>query len=113
MTSSSFQGGCMQSWKTAMQRGMVSGSTASLLSTLALAALGRREGGNLFAPTNATSHWLGGARAARHDGPSLRYTVPGYLIHHASATFWAVLFERWMGSTLDRKDPALTLQTAT
>ena len=102
----------MQNWKTTMQRGMVSGTWSSLLSTLALAALGKGETGSMFAPTNAISHWLWGDRAARHDRPSLRYTAAGYLIHHASATFWAVLFERVMGRRLDAKDPALALTAA-
>jgi hypothetical protein len=103
----------MHNWKTAMQRGMVSGSTASLLSSAALAALGERETGSLFAPTNAVSHWLWGDEAARHDRPSLRYTLAGYAIHHASATFWAVLFEKVLGERLDRKEVPLTLAAAT
>lgn len=103
----------MDTWKSATQRGLVSGATASLLSTAALAALGKATDGSAYGPTNATSHWLWGDKAARRDGPSLRYTLPGYLIHHASATFWAVLFERLMGRQLDRKDPVATLQAAT
>jgi hypothetical protein len=99
----------MESWKTAMQRGLLSGSSASLLSTLVLAATGRRETGSMVAPTNAISHWIWGDQAARHNEPSLRHTLVGYLIHHASATFWAVLFERFMGGKLDRKDLPTTL----
>jgi hypothetical protein len=103
----------MQNWKTSMQRGMVSGTTASLLSTLALAGLGKGETGSMFAPTNAISHWLWGDKAARRNRPSLRYTLAGYLIHHASATFWAVLFERFMGNKLNPERPALALEAAT
>jgi hypothetical protein len=103
----------MQSWKTSFQRGMVSGTTSSLLSTLVLAATGKGETNSMFAPTNAISHWLWGDKAARRDGPSWRYTLVGYAIHHASATFWAVLFERVMGNQLDQKEPALALQAAT
>ena len=99
----------MESWKIAMQRGLLSGSTASLLSTVALAAMGKRETGSMSAPTNAVSHWIWGDEAARHDAPSLRYTLTGYAIHHASATFWAVLFERVMGNRLDKKDLPTTL----
>jgi hypothetical protein len=43
----------------------------------------------------------------------LRHTVPGYLIHHGSATFWSVLFERLCGHLLDRKETATTLGVAT
>jgi hypothetical protein len=102
----------MQSWKTSLQRGMVSGTTSSLLSTLVLAATGKGETNSMFAPTNAISHWLWGDKAARRDGPSWRYTLVGYAIHHASATFWAVLFERVMGNQLNQKKPAQALQAA-
>ncbi|MFB9241407.1 hypothetical protein IV454_07585 [Massilia antarctica] len=102
----------MDTWKSATQRGLVSGATASLLSTAALAALGELTDGSSFGPTNAISHWLWGDKATRRDGASLRYTLTGYLIHHASATFWAVLFERLMGRQQGRKDALATLQAA-
>lgn len=101
-----------ENWKTSLQRGAVSGATASLLSTAALAALGKAGTGSMFAPTNAVSHWIWGDRAAGHDEPSMRYTLPGFIIHHLSATFWAVLFERFMGPKLDRKDPVTTVGAA-
>ena len=100
-------------WTTSLRRGLLSGASASLLSTAALAALGKQTAGSAYAPTNAISHWLWGDKAARRDGPSLRYTVTGYLIHHASSTFWAVLFERVMGRRLDRADPLTTVAAAT
>lgn len=103
----------MEPWKTALQRGLVGGATSSLLSTVALAALGKREAGSAYAPTNAVSHWIYGDKAARHHGASARYTLPGYLIHHGSAMFWAVIFERLCGELLDRKNPALTLGVGT
>jgi hypothetical protein len=102
----------MENWKLALRRGLVSGATSSLLSTVALAAFGKREAGSIFAPTNAISHWLWGDKAARRDAPSLRYTLVGYAIHHASATFWAVLFERVAGDRLDRQSVARTVQAA-
>jgi hypothetical protein len=103
----------MEKWNMALRRGMVSGTTSSLLSTAALALFGKREAGSEFAPTNAVSHWYWGEKAARRDGPSLRYTLPGYAIHHASATFWAVLFERACGDLLDRRDTGRTLLAST
>jgi hypothetical protein len=103
----------MEDWKTSVRRGLVSGASASVLSTVALAALGKRETGSPYAATNAISHWLWRGKAFRRDAPSLRYTLTGYLIHHASATFWAVLFERVMGRKLDSKDKALTLAAST
>ena len=103
----------MESWNIATRRGLLSGAAASALSTVALATLGKAGTGSAFAPTNAISHWIWGDKAARRDSPSMRYTALGYTIHHASATFWAVLFERFMGARLDRMDPAPTLAAAT
>lgn len=103
----------MEPWKTAVRRGLVSGATSSLLSTAALALMGKRENGSPFAPTNAISHWYWGDKAARRDRFSLRYTVTGYAIHHTSATFWAVLFERACGDLLDRREAATTLAIGT
>lgn len=99
----------MTDWTTSMQRGLVSGAASSVISTAALALLGRGEAGSAYAPTNAVSHWIWGDEAAEHDGFSLKYTITGYAIHHLSATFWSVLFERLAGKKLDRKDLRVTL----
>ncbi len=96
----------MKDWKTAIQDGAVSGAAASVLSTAVLSAMGRREAGSAYAPTNATSHWVWGDRAAVQDAPSWRYTGMGYLIHHASATFWAVIYEKWFNAS-GRREPML------
>ena len=95
------------SWKQAVNRGVLSGTCASILSTLALAARGRGESGSALAPINAVSHWYWGDRALRVDRPSFKYTVPGYLTHHATSIFWAVLFEKTFGGAL-RGRPART-----
>ena len=96
------------SWKRALTQGALSGTCASVLSTLALAARGRSENSSALAPINAVSHWYWGDRATRVDGPSVKYTVPGYLTHHATSVFWAVLFEKIFGGAL-RGRPAPTL----
>lgn len=88
------------SWKRALNRGVLSGTWASILSTLALAVRGRSESGSALAPINAVSHWYWGDRATREDRPSFKYTVPGYLTHHATSLFWAVLFEKTFGGAL-------------
>jgi hypothetical protein len=103
----------MDNWNMAFKRGVVSGATASVLSTAALALLGKQATRSPYAATNAISHWIWGNKAAHQDIPSVRYTMLGYLIHHASATFWSVLFERYCARLLDRKDTATTLATAT
>jgi len=99
----------MSDWNTSLQRGLIGGAASSIVSTAALALLGRSEAGSAYAPTNAVSHWIWGDEAAEHDGFSLKYTITGYLIHHASATFWAVLFEKLAGEKLDRKDLRVTM----
>ena len=105
----------MENWNTALQRGLVGGATSSLLSTAALAAFGKREAGSAYAPTNAVSHYVHGDKAARKGGASLRYTATGYLIHHASSTFWSLVFEKAVGRHLDRSSPIgiLTASAAT
>lgn len=85
-----------QPWLRAAQRAAVSGSLASVLSTAVLASLGKAQAGSYVAPTNATSHWLWGDAAYQEQAPSLRHTGLGYLTHHASAIFWALLYERWL-----------------
>ena len=102
----------MTDWTTSIQRGVVAGSASSLVSTAALALLGRTETGSAYAPMNAVSHWIWGDEAAEHDGFSLKYTVTGYAIHHVSATFWSVLFEKLAGEKLDKKDLRVTLATS-
>jgi hypothetical protein len=72
---------------------MLTGSTASALSTGVISAYSRRHAGTASAGTNATSHWFWGARARRRDEASLRYTANGYAIHHAMSVFWATMFE--------------------
>ncbi len=88
----------MKTWQQAMQQGLVSGSIASLASTVVLSACGAHEEGTAYAPTNATSHWLWGDQAKHRDEPSVRFTLTGYAIHHASSCFWAVIYEKWLGS---------------
>lgn len=77
-------------------RALITGSIASLTSTLALAAFGKRNLGKPAAMTNATSHWLWGDAAFDAYEPSLKHTAVGYATHHASAVFWATLLEYWL-----------------
>jgi hypothetical protein len=97
-------------WSRTLQRAALSGTLASILSTLTLALLGRREAGSAAAPINAVSHWYWGKRAARQDDASLRYTLPGYLTHHAASIFWALFYERLFGRRAE-PTPATALAT--
>jgi hypothetical protein len=102
------------SWKQAFDRGWLSGTCASILSTLALAARGRSETGSALAPINAVSHWYWGDHATQIDQANVKYTVPGYLTHHASSIFWAVLFEKVFGGAMrGRLGPTLAMSAAT
>jgi hypothetical protein len=94
----------MDTWSRALKHSVLPGALASLASTLALAACGKRETGSIFAGVNAVSHWLWGDQATRADQPSLRHTLVGYLIHHGASMFWAALFEKSCCKTLDKKE---------
>lgn len=84
----------MSEWRKAFLAGLRSGAAASLLSTAMLLAVGRKETGWAFAPTNATSQWIWGSRALRVHHATWRHTASGYLIHHAASVFWATLHAR-------------------
>ncbi len=87
----------MNEWKRAARKALVSGTTASLLSTAALALAGKAERNAPAGPVNGPSQWVFGRRAAYRRAASLRYTLTGFLIHHASAMGWALLHERVFG----------------
>ena len=102
------------SWNRALKRGLLSGTSASILSTVALLAFGRIESRSASAPVNAISHWYWDDDALRRSRPSIKYTVPGYLTHHAMSILWAVLFERVSGRAARRSTlGAITLSAAT
>lgn len=94
----------MKTWTDAARDALVSGSAASITSTVALALCGAGEHGKPAAPTNAISHWVWGERATRQDHSSFRYTVLGYVIHHLASMFWATFYERWFGERRDRRE---------
>ncbi|MBJ6977864.1 MULTISPECIES: hypothetical protein [unclassified Luteimonas] len=75
------------------RRMLASGSLASLLSTVAVSVFSRRRSGHAAAGTNAASQWFWYPRARHVDEPSLRYTVAGYGVHHASSLLWGGVYE--------------------
>ncbi len=99
----------MATWNQALKEGLLVGSVASVLSTIALAAMGRRETGHAAAPTNAISHWLWRGESFRANDPDLRHTLTGYLIHHATSVFWATLYSRVYGQRPGAKTAAQAL----
>ena len=85
------------------------GSTAGILSGLALLIFGARENGSAFAPTNAVSHWLWRGRAFWKDDFSAKYSVLGYLIHHTMSIFWGTIHAAVHGQGKDAGQPAQAL----
>jgi len=97
------------SWRQALTNAAVSGSFASLASTVALARAGHADCRHTFAPVNAISHWIWNEPAIYQDEASLRHSLVGYLIHHSMSVFWAALYEKRFGhySEQGRAGPAL------
>jgi hypothetical protein len=75
---------------------VITGSLASVVSTVSLAALAKLEGKHAAQPLNSTSHWLHGDNASRVGGVDAEHTGVGLATHHASALFWALPFEAWL-----------------
>jgi hypothetical protein len=92
----------MKTWKEALCDGAISGSIGSVATTVVLGKRGELECGTPFAPTNAISHWIWGDHAMHRGEASARYTLLGYTIHHASATLWAVVYEKWFGEKAEK-----------
>ena len=95
-------------WNRALQDGLVSGTVASVVSTVSLAILGKAELDKAAAPINGPSQWVWGKHAPYENRFSLRYTVTGYAIHHAASIFWASLYEKLrqrLGPPPDRTAP--------
>ena len=102
----------MNALMTSLKRGAAAGATASTMSAVALALLGKKNQDSPLGPINAVSHWIYGEKATRKDQASLKYTLPGAIIHYASATMWGVVFEGLFRRVLDRKKPVSTLEAA-
>ncbi|MGI4953140.1 MAG: hypothetical protein ACRYGM_15155 [Janthinobacterium lividum] len=90
-----------------MRDALVSGSLASVGSTIALALAARAEGKAALRPINATSHWLHGDGAARHEAFDGAHTGVGYATNHAACLFWAFFFELWLAGRRRRGTPAM------
>ncbi|MGH8762939.1 MAG: hypothetical protein ACREUR_06855 [Nitrosospira sp.] len=83
-----------KTWSQAFRSGLVSGTVASIVSTISLAIFGKAELDKSAAPMNGPSQWIWGRHAPYENRFSLRYTVVGYTIHHAASIFWAILHEK-------------------
>ncbi|WP_419730006.1 hypothetical protein [Lichenicola sp.] len=95
-----------------LRRALVSGTVASVTSSIALAVMARIDKKGMLQPVNATSHWRNGEQAASVKRADYTHTVVGYATHHAATMFWAVLFERWIGSRPPGSFPAMLRDAA-
>jgi hypothetical protein len=89
----------------------VSGTMVSVATTATLMLLAKAAGKAAVQPTNATSHWLHGETAGGVERMDVPHTLVGYATHHASAIFWALIFEAWLTSRPPRR-PARLLAEA-
>ena len=96
----------------ALGRGLVSGSIAAVLSTLVLMIRSKKEAKSALSAQNAVSHWIWGEEAKYKHELSVRHTGLGYAIHHASAVFWGVIYERLMRSKRPLPPPAELLRAS-
>jgi hypothetical protein len=102
----------MNEWKSALRRAAISGTLASLLSAAVAAVAGKVERNAPAGPLNGPSQWVFGRSAAYRRKASLRHTLTGFLIHHASAMGWALLHERLFGRDKAEQRPARRLRNA-
>lgn len=100
-------------WKRAGRQALVSGTAASLLSTVIMALAGKLERDAPAGPLNGPGQWVFGRKAARHPSFNNRYTLTGFLIHHLTASGWALLHERVFGRNKARQTPVQRLRNAT
>lgn len=80
--------------KSILRSALFSGSLASIATTAALGVCGAIERRDPVSPSNGPSQWIWGRRAAFARGASVRHTLVGYAIHHATAIMWATAFEK-------------------
>jgi hypothetical protein len=92
----------MQLLDNTIKRAFTDGTLAGIAIAATAALAGKRETGSYSAPLNATSHILWGDKAAGHSVPSLKYTATGFVLNHAAAIFWAVMYEKLVDARVSR-----------
>lgn len=94
-----------QNTQDLISRSLISGTVAGIATTIAASLAGKRDTDSYVAPVNATSHALWGEGAAAQERPSLKYTLTGFLFNHASAIFWAAIYEKLVGPSRREASP--------
>ena len=92
----------MNTWRTALSMAAAPAAVSGLTSLSALAWRGRTDTASAVAPLNATSHMVWGDGALMVNRPTWRHTAVGLTLHAGSAAFWALLYQRYLGSTAPR-----------
>lgn len=92
-------------------RALVSGSSASVVSTIALGACGAREEGSAAGPINGPSQWLWGQAEAHTKQLTWRHTAVGYAIHHAMSILWANVYEEMQSRSTPQSAGARAIKT--
>ena len=101
-----------RSQRPLLETALARGAGASLLSAAVLAICSKLEGRGFAAGLNGPSQWLWGEHAAYSRKPSVKHTVIGYVIHHASATLWATLHAKLAGSSQDKSRGRILAEAA-
>jgi len=99
-------------WKEAATRALVSGTMASVFSTIALGACGRLEGGTASGPNSAPGQWLWGERVAHRRHPPWGQMAVGYGIHHLMSVGWAAVHEKLLAPVIGQRPLARRLAAA-
>jgi hypothetical protein len=102
----------MNPWKRAAREALISGATASLLSTAAMLVAGKVEHDAPAGPLNGPGQWVFGRQAAHRRRFNLGHTLTGFVIHHLTATGWALLHERVFGRRKVAQTPARQMRNA-
>ncbi len=71
-----------------------SGTVAAILSSLVIVICGRVERGRGLATHNGPAQWVHGTGEGHRRDVTLRHTLLGFLIHHASSCWWAFVQQR-------------------
>lgn len=91
--------------RDAARAACVSGSFASVISTIALAVCGKLEEGSAAGPNNGPSQWIWGEEEAYTRQATLRHTAVGYAVHHFTSVGWATAHEYAFGRSRAPKKP--------
>jgi hypothetical protein len=81
----------------ALKHALLAGSSASVLSALVLSLGSGIEEGSAAGALNGPSQWLWGEQEAYTRRATLRHTLVGYAIHHASSLLWGGFYGRCFG----------------